>query len=79
MSNKMKKIQEPLTMETGRGQRLQKVEQREDISMQEDHCVLCGSELLLTHVSNFVRNFVEERACCPDCGVKNKTKTYTLQ
>ena len=50
-----------------------------DYIVEENHCILCGEELIFTHVSHFIKNRIEEEATCPSCGVKNKKKSYTLQ
>jgi len=46
---------------------------------EEEKCLLCGEELIFTHVSDFLRNYVEEEASCPICGVKNKKTSHCLQ
>ncbi len=46
---------------------------------EEEKCILCGKELIFTHISDFLRNYVEEEASCPNCGVKNKKTSHSLQ
>lgn len=43
------------------------------------HCVLCGTELVFRHKTDFIQQNVTERAHCPSCGVKNRECTYGLQ
>ena len=42
-------------------------------------CVLCGSELDFTHVTNFVYNQVEEISRCESCDIQNKRESHKLQ
>ena len=46
-----------------------------------DHllCVLCGSEMVFKHKTDFLRNTVCEDAHCSSCGVRNRQSNYTLQ
>ena len=43
------------------------------------HCVLCGTELLFKHKTDFINQTVSERAHCPSCGVKNRDSSHRLQ
>ena len=47
----------------------------------EDHntCCLCGTELYLTHVTNFVENQVTEEAFCEHCRIRTRKSDYNLQ
>ena len=42
-------------------------------------CVLCGSNLEFTHVTNFIKNEVCEVAHCQSCDIQNKNETHELQ
>ncbi len=46
-----------------------------------DHfeCVLCGTELQFKHATDFVTQIVTENAHCPQCNVRNRQHTYSLQ
>lgn len=46
-----------------------------------DHlnCVLCGSELIFKHKTDFVAQTVVEEACCGFCKVRNRQSDHTLQ
>lgn len=43
------------------------------------HCVLCGSELVFKHATDFVEQLVAEEAHCPGCKVRNRTSAHRLQ
>ena len=43
------------------------------------HCELCGSELIYTHVTQFIEETVCEEAHCPSCNIKNKQAHHRLQ
>lgn len=47
--------------------------------MDYNHCDLCGSELLFTHVTHFGDQKVDEEAECTSCNMKQKKKTHNLQ
>lgn len=42
-------------------------------------CPLCGSELVFTHVTQFVEQFVKEEACCTGCNILVKDNSHSLQ
>ncbi len=43
------------------------------------HCCLCGTELVLTHVTHFTHLEVTEEAHCPSCHVRNRKVQHRLQ
>ena len=43
------------------------------------HCVICGSNLHFTHITDFSRNITQELAKCPECGVRARKATHSLQ
>lgn len=47
----------------------------------EDHfyCCICGTELELTHVTQFVGNQVKEEAFCSCCRIRTRSSTHSLQ
>ncbi len=48
--------------------------------MQEyNECPLCGTELLYTHVTNFVHGSVKEEAHCEACKIRTKDNSHHLQ
>lgn len=46
-----------------------------------DHftCVLCGTDLVFRHKTDFINQSVSERAHCPSCGIKTRESSHTLQ
>lgn len=50
-----------------------------DIMNRYTHCVLCGSNLHFTHVTDFTKNLTQETARCPECGVKTRQIMHRLQ
>jgi len=47
----------------------------------QDHfqCVLCGTELEFKHKTDFVTQIVCEDAHCPNCKIRNRQSTHSLQ
>lgn len=43
------------------------------------NCCLCGSELMFTHVTDFILLDVKEEAYCMTCNVRTKQQTHRLQ
>lgn len=43
------------------------------------HCVICGSNMHFTHITDFARNTTEENAKCPECGVQAQRSLHKLQ
>ena len=43
------------------------------------HCVLCGSELVFKHATDFVEQTVAEEAHCPGCKIRNRQSAHRLQ
>ncbi|MCB0342482.1 MAG: hypothetical protein H6626_05895 [Pseudobdellovibrionaceae bacterium] len=50
----------------------------EEILEEYNHCALCGTELLFTHVTNFVYMSVDEEAHCPSCSVRTIKQEHKL-
>ena len=50
-------------------------------AFKEDYntCSLCGTELVFTHVTNFLYGQVDEEAECPSCQVRMKKQCHSLQ
>lgn len=55
------------------------IDPREQFLEDYHHCPLCGSELLFTHVTQFVTGSVAERAQCEDCHIQVKSSDHSLQ
>ncbi|MEQ1664683.1 MAG: hypothetical protein ABL927_04835 [Bdellovibrionales bacterium] len=58
---------------------LASVDPREEFLDDYHHCPLCGNELIYTHNTQFIHNFVTEEAQCPSCNVKVKNNQHSLQ
>ena len=43
------------------------------------YCCLCGSELIFTHVTNFIQGEVKEEAHCSSCNIRAKQNIHRLQ
>ncbi len=43
------------------------------------HCPICGTELVLTHVAQFVRLEIEEEAHCSSCAIRVRAITHRIQ
>lgn len=43
------------------------------------HCPLCSSELVYTHVTNFINERVQEEAFCMACNIRTKSGEHGLQ
>jgi transcription elongation factor Elf1 len=43
------------------------------------NCPLCGTELLFTHVTHFVKGQATEEAHCPSCAIRVRHAEHTLQ
>ncbi len=44
----------------------------------QSHCALCGTVLELQHVVDQVSCEIKEEARCPDCEIRTRAKTHTL-
>jgi hypothetical protein len=44
-----------------------------------NECPLCGTEMLFTHVTNFVRGDVHEEAHCEACKIRVRDNSHQLQ
>ena len=53
--------------------------QREKFLEEHAHCPLCGLEMLITHVTQFVGQTVKEEAFCEKCNVRVRDNQHTLQ
>jgi hypothetical protein len=47
----------------------------------QDHlqCVLCGTDLVFKHKTDFAVQVVSEDAHCPHCNIRNRQTTHGLQ
>ena len=52
---------------------------REQYLLDYNHCPLCGSELVFTHVANFIEGSVQEEAHCMSCNIRTKSAEHDLQ
>lgn len=43
------------------------------------HCVLCGTDLLFDHKTNFIDQMVLENAKCPHCNIRTRQSDHRLQ
>lgn len=43
------------------------------------HCVVCGSNLHFSQVTDFSRNLTSETVRCPECGLKARKVLHRLQ
>jgi hypothetical protein len=43
-----------------------------------NHCVLCGTALELQHIAKSQDSEITEEAFCPNCEVKTRAKTHTV-
>jgi ribosomal protein S14 len=50
-----------------------------DVMQKYNHCVVCGSHLHFTYVTDFARNLTQESARCPECGVNARRVMHKLQ
>lgn len=57
----------------------QELNWQEQFMEDHNHCCLCGSELYMTHVTNFVENRTTEEAFCESCRVRTRKCEYNLQ
>lgn len=51
----------------------------EDFIEDYNHCPLCGTELIYTHITHFLNNRVNEEAHCEKCNIKTKNNQHSLQ
>jgi DNA-directed RNA polymerase subunit RPC12/RpoP len=48
------------------------------IQKQINNCTVCGSKLVITHLSDYKNLLMQESARCPDCGVNNKKTIHII-
>ncbi len=51
---------------------------KEDVQIQMNRCKHCDSKLLLTHLPDYGRLFVQETMRCLDCGQIHKKRLHVL-
>lgn len=51
---------------------------REEFIEMENNCPLCGSELKLNHISDYLALQITEEAHCPRCKIKTRAKDSTI-
>lgn len=51
----------------------------EEVVARYTHCVLCGSNLHFSYMTDFARNITQETAKCPECGIKVRRIMHKLQ
>lgn len=54
-------------------------DRRSQIIAEYNTCVLCGSDLEFTHITQFIRQEVTEEARCPSCNIRHKKEMHRLQ
>ncbi len=45
----------------------------------QQNCPLCGDEMLFTHVTEFIKQVVNEEAHCEGCKIRVKQNSHLLQ
>ena len=50
-----------------------------ELIQEYNSCLLCGTELLFFHVTDFGDKVVFEESSCPSCNIKSKKKAHKLQ
>lgn len=51
---------------------------REQFMDEYAHCPLCGTEMVYTHVTNFIAESVKEEAFCTACNIRTKSNSHGL-
>ncbi len=61
-------------------QYFEKIENSKQKAFVEDHshCTLCGTTLELQHVLRPEKPEIEEKAHCPKCDLRTRTREYTI-
>ncbi|PWU21339.1 MAG: hypothetical protein C5B49_02785 [Bdellovibrio sp.] len=44
----------------------------------QNHCSLCGSALILEHEFDASKEWIWEKAHCPECQIRNRNRGYQL-
>lgn len=52
---------------------------REQFLEEHAQCPLCGSDLLITQVTHFIKQSVTEEAHCEHCKVRTRKENHRLQ
>lgn len=65
-------------MSPGKENSTQLTPQQEDYIEVENHCCLCGTELVFNHQMVLETPTVRENAHCPCCKIQLKEKQFTL-
>ncbi|MBL6991147.1 MAG: hypothetical protein ISR65_15290 [Bacteriovoracaceae bacterium] len=50
----------------------------EDIKKMLNDCTVCGSKLILSHMSDYTNFIIKETSRCTECGKKNITTIHIL-
>lgn len=45
----------------------------------QNHCSLCGSVLILEHGLNPEKTLIMETAHCPECQIRNRSRSFPVQ
>lgn len=56
-----------------------RIDHRERFMDEQYNCPLCGSSMLITHVTHFVEMRVREQAECESCRIKVRDLKHQLQ
>jgi transcription elongation factor Elf1 len=58
---------------------LAEVDHKEQFLDEHHNCPLCGSEMLITHVTQFIQMKVKEEANCEACKIQVRDLNHQLQ
>ncbi len=50
-----------------------------EVVQRYNSCVLCGSNLHFSHLTDFARNITQETTRCPECGNRGQVVEHILQ
>jgi hypothetical protein len=59
--------------------KITKTEWMQEVLADHLQCVLCGSDLVFKHQTDFIAQTVTENAHCPSCQVRNRQSAHRLQ
>lgn len=67
-------------MEVGKIQYFERVEKsvHQEFINSENNCILCSSALELRHVRELDSNTIKEEAHCPQCELRTRAKSFTM-
>lgn len=67
-------------MDSGKFNYFEKVDspQHREFIISQNNCILCGTVLELRHIADEQAISIKEEAHCPECDVRTRAKTYSL-